>query len=103
MLSTNRRHDCVLLMISIACLCYALLLRADTWLHEATMPAPKPHAVLRLSAFGTDVGADAWPSKAGQAGYVEVWVLPASADDVRALVRMIGAGSSNVGKPQLAL
>jgi len=69
----------------------ALLVRADIAVQQATAPAPRPHAVLRLSVAGNDFGADAWPAKAGAAGYIEIWAMPAGADDYRPLVQIVGA------------
>ncbi len=86
-----RKHNSLLLIISMACMSIALLTRADIALQQATAPASGPHAVLRLSIAGNDLGADAWPAQAGRPGYVEVWIMMADAEDYRPLVRVIGA------------
>ncbi len=57
------------------------------------MPAPRPHAVLRMVLPGLDIGADAWPARVGAAGYVEVWITAASADDYRPLFQVFGASA----------
>jgi len=96
MSNSSHKQAALLLFISIACMSYALVLRADIWLQQATAPAPWPHAVLRLSVAGNDFGADAWPARAGAAGYVEVWVMPAGAEDYRPLVQVMGAPALQV-------
>lgn len=86
-----RKQNAILLLASIICMTIALLLRADVALQQATAPAPRPHAVLRLSIAGNDFGADAWPARVGAAGYIEVWAALAEADDERTLVQIVGA------------
>ncbi len=93
----SRRQSSILLLASIVCMTIALLLRADIALQQATAPAPRPHAVLRLSIAGNDFGADAWPARAGAAGYIEVWAMLADADDERTLVQIVGAPALVVG------
>ena len=95
----NRKQNTILLLVSIACMTIALLLRADVAVQQATAPAPRPHAVLRLSVVGNDFGADAWPARAGTAGYVEVWAMLADAEDERTLVQIVGAPALAVRTP----
>ena len=47
--------------------------------------------LLFISIAGNDFGADAWPAKAGAAGYIEVWAVLADADDERTLIQVVGA------------
>jgi len=85
------RHDRAILIASLVFLAFALLVSGRAWLQRATAPAPRPHAVLRVALPGLDLGADAWPAHAGAAGYVEVWAMPAGADDYRPLFQVMGA------------
>jgi len=96
MSNRNRKHNTFLLFVSIACMTIALLVRADIAVQQATAPAPRPHAVLRLSVAGNDFGADAWSAKAGAAGYIEIWAMPAGADDYRPLIQVIGTPALEV-------
>ncbi len=97
MSNASHKQSVLLLFISIACMCYALVLRADVALQQATTPALRPHAVLRLSIAGNDFGADAWPARVGAAGYIEVWAMMADAEDERTLVQIVGAPALKVG------
>ena len=97
MSNTGHKQAALLLLASIACMTIALLLRADVALQQATAPAPRPHAVLRLSVAGNDFGADAWPARVGAAGYIEAWAMPAGADDYRPLIQVMGAPALAVG------
>jgi len=46
---------------------------------------------------GNDFGADAWPTRVGEAGYIEIWAMLADAEDYRPLVQIIGAPALLVG------
>jgi len=61
-----------------------------TWLLRATAPAPRSHAVLRVSLPGLDLGADAIPARHGAAGYVEIWAYPVDTDEVQPLLHLFG-------------
>lgn len=98
--NASHKQSALLLFISIACMCYALVLRADVALQLATAPAPRPHAVLRLSIAGNDFGADAWPARVGASGYIEVWTMPADAEDYRPLVQIVGT-PAQAGEPRV--
>jgi hypothetical protein len=97
MSNASHRQSALLLLASIVCMTIVLLLRADIAVQQATAPAPRPHALLRLSIAGNDFGADAWPARVGAAGYIEVWAMPADADDYRPLIQVIGAPARAVG------
>lgn len=97
-----QRRDRAILLASIVFLALALLISGRAWLQRATTPAPRPHAVLRVSLPGLDLGADAWPARAGTTGYLEVWIYPRNADDYRPLLRLPGAPAQTVMPPRLA-
>jgi hypothetical protein len=63
---------------------------AQPWLWDVTMPAPRSHAVLRLSVPGLDIGADAHPAAPGQHGYVELWIYASDADDIQLVLHLFG-------------
>src|SRR6266508_2994316 len=86
-----QRRERAILIASIAFLVFALLVSGRAWLQHATAPAPRPHAVLRVALPGLNLGADAWPARAGAAGYVELWAAPYDADDYRPLLQLPGA------------
>jgi hypothetical protein len=67
------------------------LLNAHDWLLRATVPAPRPHAVLRLTLPGLDIGADAWPAQPAAAGYIELWLWPHDGDDMQTILRIEGS------------
>ena len=90
------RHDRAILIASIVFLMFALLVSGRAWLQRATAPAPRPHAVLRVALPGLNLGADAWPARAGAAGYVELWAAPYDADDYRPLLQLPGAPAQPV-------
>jgi len=96
MINVVQRRERAILIASIVFLVCALLVSGRAWLQRATVPAPRPHAVLRVALPGLDLGADAWPAHAGAAGYVEVWAMPAGAEDYRALLQMPGAPAQPV-------
>lgn len=62
------------------------------WLWDVTTPAPRSHAVLRLSVPGLDIGLDAHPAAPAQRGYIELWVYvyPYDADDIQPLLHLFG-------------
>ena len=81
------------LLNAIAALCLIIGLWLSVvlpWLWDATVPAPRSHAVLRLSVPGLDIGADAHPAALGQAGYVELWLYASNADDIQPLLHLFG-------------
>jgi hypothetical protein len=86
-----QQRERAMLIASIVFLMFALLVSGRAWLQRATAPASRPHAVLRVALPGLDLGADAWPARAGAAGYVEVWAAPYDADDERPLLQLPGA------------
>lgn len=90
------KHDRAILIVSLAFLAFALLISGRAWLQRTTAPAPRPHAVLRVALPGLDLGADAWPARAGAAGYVEVWAELHDAEDYRPLLRLPGAPAQPV-------
>ena len=90
------KHDRAILIASIVFLAFALLVSGRSWLQRATAPARRPHAVLRVALPGLDIGADAWPARAGAAGYVELWAAPYDADDYQPLLRLPGAPAPRV-------
>jgi hypothetical protein len=86
-----QRRERAILIVSLAFLAFALLVSGRAWLLRATAPAPRSHAVLRLSLPGLDLGADAIPPRPGATGYVEVWAYPHDADDIQPLLHLVGA------------
>lgn len=84
-------HERAILTVSLLFLAFALLLSGRAWLYRATAPAPRPHAVLRVTLPGIDIGADAWPAQVGAAGYIELWTMPDTADDIQPFLRLSGA------------
>lgn len=91
MMIAPRRRSRLLTWISVVCFVAGMLLSAHAWLQRATAPAARPHAVLRITLPGLDLGADAWPANAGAAAYVELWAAPHDADDYQVLVQLPGA------------
>jgi len=96
MSNVAQRRERAILIASNVFLVFALLVSGRAWLQRATAPAPRPHAVLRVALPGLDLGADAWPARAGAAGYVEVWAAPYDAYDYRPLVQVFGAPALRV-------
>lgn len=91
MIGAILKRERAILIASLVFLAFALLVSGRAWLQRATAPAPQPHAVLRVSLPGIDLGADAWPARPGAAGYVEVWAAPHDAEDYQPLLQMPGA------------
>jgi hypothetical protein len=87
-----QQRERAILMASIVFLLFAMLVSGRAWLQRATAPAPRSHAVLRLSVPGYDIGADAIPAREGEAGYVEFWIGLLDADEYyRPLLQLPGA------------
>src|SRR4051794_8575077 len=61
-----QRHERAILLASLAFLAFSMVVSGRTWLLRSTAPAPRSHAVLRLSLPGLDLGADAIPAGPGR-------------------------------------
>ena len=90
-MDTTARRERLILAFSLLFLLCSILYVGRMWLLRATAPAPRPHAVLRLTLPGLDLGADAWPARPGATGYIEVWAEPHDAEDYQPLLQVPGA------------
>ena len=95
------RRERLLLAFSLLFLLYTILfLSGWSWLLRVTAPAPRPHALLRLSLPRLDIGADAWPAEPSAAGFVELWLYRHTADDVQTIVQIEGTPALQRSPPR---